>query len=148
MGQQHKQTPSVCNLDTRRKRLKKNQSIVVFVSSSNHDTVDLDSIRVKRKTLQNLLDDCHRAPELLNLADTAPSGDRTETGGSGEDYSNPVGSSESPSSDSGDPEAEKDFSSRRFAFFFWFVQVRSRHTFTNYRVCLFPGYKGHVSNRA
>ncbi|CAN7049677.1 unnamed protein product, partial [Brassica oleracea var. botrytis] len=105
------------------KRLKKNQSIVVFVSSSNHDTVDLDSIRVKRKTLQNLLDDCHRAPELLNLADTAPSGDRTETGGSGEDYSNPVGSSESPSSDSGDPEAEKDFSSRRFAFFSGFCNL-------------------------
>ncbi|KAH0887271.1 hypothetical protein HID58_063367, partial [Brassica napus] len=39
--------------------------------------------------LQNLLDDCHRAPELLNLADTAPSGDRTETGGSGKDYRNP-----------------------------------------------------------
>ncbi|CAN6868746.1 unnamed protein product [Brassica oleracea] len=53
----------------------------IEVSSSTHDTVDLDSIRVKRKTLQNLLDDCHRAPELLNLADTAPSGDRTETGG-------------------------------------------------------------------
>ncbi|WZZ34025.1 hypothetical protein YC2023_017426 [Brassica napus] len=61
----------------------------IEVSSSTHDTVDLDSIRVKRKTLQNLLDDCHRAPDLLNLADTAPSGDRTEIGGSGKDYSNP-----------------------------------------------------------
>ncbi|CAN7086035.1 unnamed protein product [Brassica oleracea var. botrytis] len=89
----------------------------IEISSSTHDTVDLDSIRVKRKTLQNLLDDCHRAPELLNLADTAPSGDRTETGGSGKDYRNPVGSSESPSSDSGDPEADEDFSSRRSALF-------------------------------
>ncbi|KAF3587359.1 hypothetical protein F2Q69_00030994 [Brassica cretica] len=86
----------------------------IEVSSSTHDTVDLDSIRVKRKTLQNLLDDCHRATELLNLADTAPSGDRTETG---KDYRNPVGSSESPSSNSGDPEADEDFSSRRSAFF-------------------------------
>ncbi|KAF2618699.1 hypothetical protein F2Q68_00040925 [Brassica cretica] len=89
----------------------------IEISSSTHDTVDLDSIRVKRKTLQNLLDDCHRAPELLNLADTAPSGDRTETGASGKDFRNPVGSSESPSSDSGDPEADEDFSSRRSALF-------------------------------
>ncbi|XP_013589637.1 PREDICTED: uncharacterized protein LOC106298087 [Brassica oleracea var. oleracea] len=84
----------------------------IEVPSSTHDTVDLDSISVRRKTLQNLLDDCHRAPELHNLADTAPSGDITERGGSGKDYSNPVGSSESPSSDLGDPEADEDFSSR------------------------------------
>nr|VDD64042.1 unnamed protein product [Brassica oleracea] len=92
----------------------------IEVPSSTHDTVDLDSICVRRKTLQNLLDDCHRALELHNLADTAPSGDITERGGSGKDYSNPVGSSESPSSDLGDPEADEDFSS----------------------LCLFPGYRG------
>ena len=84
----------------------------IEVSSSAHDTVDLDSIRVKRKTLQNLLDDCQRALELLNLADTSPGGDKTETGGSGEDNSNLVGSQEReeeefPSSDQGDPEADK-----------------------------------------
>ncbi|WZZ68584.1 hypothetical protein YC2023_079954 [Brassica napus] len=89
----------------------------IEVPSSTHDTVDLDSISVRRKTLQNLLDDCHRAPELHNLADTAPSGDITERGGSGKDYSNPVGSSESPSSDLGDPEADEDFSSRHSVFF-------------------------------
>ncbi|KAL0727104.1 hypothetical protein Bca4012_023197 [Brassica carinata] len=85
----------------------------IEVSSSNQDTVDLDSIRVKRKTLQNLLDDCQRALEQLNLADTSPTcGDKIETGGSGEDNSNRVGSPEReeeefPSSDSGDPEADK-----------------------------------------
>ncbi|CAH8384642.1 unnamed protein product [Eruca vesicaria subsp. sativa] len=78
----------------------------IEVSSSARDTVDLDSIRIKRKTLQNLLDDCQRALELLNLADT---GDKTETGGSGEDNSNHVEREEEEfrSSDSGDPEADK-----------------------------------------
>ncbi|KAJ0239705.1 RING finger protein [Hirschfeldia incana] len=86
----------------------------IEVSSSTRDTVDLDSIRVKRKTLQNLLDDCQRALELLNLADTSPTDrDKTETGGSKEDNSSLVSSSEReeeellPSSDSGDPEADK-----------------------------------------
>ncbi|XP_048600113.1 uncharacterized protein BNAC01G16470D isoform X2 [Brassica napus] len=74
----------------------------IEVSSSAHDTVDLDSIRVKRKTLQNLLDDCQRALELLNLADTSPGGDKTETGGSQEREEE-----EFPSSDQGDPEADK-----------------------------------------
>ncbi|KAL0805841.1 hypothetical protein Bca101_098332 [Brassica carinata] len=108
----------------------------IEISSSTHDTVDLDSIRVKRKTLQNLLDDCHKAPELLNLADTAPSGDRTETGASGKDYRNPVGSSSLllPIRRSS---ADEDFSDRRSLYFLPFLQVRSRHTFTNYRVCLF-----------
>ncbi|KAF8117777.1 hypothetical protein N665_0008s0122 [Sinapis alba] len=78
--------------------------IEVSSSSSNQDTVDLDSIRVKRKTLQNLLDDCQRALELLNLADTSPTGgDKTETGGSKEDNSNLAGSSEREE----DPEADK-----------------------------------------
>ncbi|KAJ4913084.1 Uncharacterized protein Rs2_07705 [Raphanus sativus] len=73
-------------------------------SSRTHDTVDLDSIRVKRKTLQNLLDDCQRALELLNLADTASpaGGDKTETVGSSSEREE-----ELPSSDSGDPEADK-----------------------------------------
>ncbi|RID78666.1 hypothetical protein BRARA_A01465 [Brassica rapa] len=80
----------------------------IEVSSSAHGTVDLDSIRVKRKTLQNLLDDCQRALELLNLADTSPGGDKTETGGSGEDNSNLVGSSEREEEEfPGDPEADK-----------------------------------------
>ncbi|KAL0834889.1 hypothetical protein Bca101_086778 [Brassica carinata] len=74
----------------------------IEVSSSAHDTVDLDSIRVKRKTLQNLLDDCQRALELLNLADTSPGGDKTETGGSQEREEE-----EFRSSDQGDPEADK-----------------------------------------
>ncbi|XP_009138273.1 uncharacterized protein LOC103862320 isoform X2 [Brassica rapa] len=80
----------------------------IEVSSSTQGTVDLDSIRVKRKTLQNLLDDCQRALELLNLADTSPGGDKTETGGSGEDNINLVGSSEREEEEfPGDPEADK-----------------------------------------
>ncbi|ESQ54864.1 hypothetical protein EUTSA_v10026080mg [Eutrema salsugineum] len=88
------------------------------VSCSTHDTeskvnrVDLDSIRVKRKTLQNLLEDCQRALELLNLADTSPGGD--DIGGFQDDNSDRVGQqSDSPdsdefsSSDPGDPEADK-----------------------------------------
>lgn len=84
----------------------------IEVSSSAHGTVDLDSIRVKRKTLQNLLDDCQRALELLNLADTSPGGDKTETGGSGEDNINLVGSSEREEEEfPGDPEADKVYAS-------------------------------------
>lgn len=36
----------------------------------------LDSIRVQRKTLQNLLDDCQRALHLLNLSDDVDNSDR------------------------------------------------------------------------
>ena len=89
-------------------------SMEIEVSSSTPDSVnrvELDSIRVKRKTLQNLLEDCQRALELLNLTDTAPSGDGIETGGSQEEEDN----SDSPereeefssSSDQGDPETDK-----------------------------------------
>ncbi|XP_024005893.1 uncharacterized protein LOC18030576 isoform X1 [Eutrema salsugineum] len=94
------------------------------VSCSTHDTeskvnrVDLDSIRVKRKTLQNLLEDCQRALELLNLADTSPGGD--DIGGFQDDNSDRVGQqSDSPdsdefsSSDPGDPEADKNLISER-----------------------------------
>ncbi|CAN7081637.1 unnamed protein product [Brassica oleracea var. botrytis] len=86
----------------------------IEVSSSTPGSVnrvELDSIRVKRKTLQNLLEDCQRALELLNLTDTAPSGDGIKTGGSQEEEDN----SDSPereeefssSSDQGDPETDK-----------------------------------------
>ncbi|KAH0871114.1 hypothetical protein HID58_078136, partial [Brassica napus] len=89
-------------------------SMEIEVSSSTPGSVnrvELDSIRVKRKTLQNLLEDCQRALELLNLTDTAPSGDGIETGGSQEEEDN----SDSPereeefssSSDQGDPETDK-----------------------------------------
>ncbi|XP_018477904.2 uncharacterized protein LOC108848934 isoform X1 [Raphanus sativus] len=73
----------------------------IEVSSSTPDSVELDSIRVKRKTLQNLLEDCQRALELLNLTDTAP------------DSSQEDNNSDSPEreeeefSSSSDPEADK-----------------------------------------
>ncbi|XP_010433749.1 PREDICTED: uncharacterized protein LOC104717815 isoform X1 [Camelina sativa] len=85
----------------------------IEVSSLSHDTqnkgnrIDLDSIRVKRKTLHKLLADCQKALELLELTDNpSPSGD--DNGGE---------QSESPeededreesfsSSDPGDPEAD------------------------------------------
>lgn len=82
----------------------------IEVSSSTHDTdtqanrVDLESIRVKRKTLQNLLEDCQRAIELLNLTENSPRGFQ-------DDNSDGVGEqSDSPDSDefsSSDPEADK-----------------------------------------
>ncbi|XP_018433232.1 uncharacterized protein LOC108805789 isoform X2 [Raphanus sativus] len=85
-------------------------SMEIEVSSSTHDSsnpvVELDSIRVKRKTLQNLLEDCQRALELLNLTETGP------TRGSQEEDNN----SDSPemeeeefssSSDQEDPETDK-----------------------------------------
>lgn len=58
-----------------------------------------DNIRVKRKTLQALLDDCQRALELLNLAELSSEEDEESTGernGSQEEESN-----------RGDPEADE-----------------------------------------
>lgn len=87
----------------------------IEVSSSTHDSesqvnrVDLESIRVKRKTLQNLLEDCQRALEQLNLPENSPGGD--ETGGFQDDNSDGVGEqSGSPDSEEfsfSDPEADK-----------------------------------------
>lgn len=85
----------------------------IEVSCSNHDTenkgnrIDLDSIRVKRKTLQNLLEDCQKALELLELTDSSPSGD--DNGGEQSESPEDEESDreESSSSDPGDPEADK-----------------------------------------
>ncbi|XP_013737979.2 uncharacterized protein LOC106440790 [Brassica napus] len=88
----------------------------IEVSSSTPDDsvnrVVLDSIRVKRKTLQNLLEDCQRALELLNLTETGPAGDGVEAGGSQEDNNSDSPEREeefssSSSSDQGDPETDK-----------------------------------------
>ncbi|KAF8086210.1 hypothetical protein N665_0632s0030 [Sinapis alba] len=85
----------------------------IEVSSSTHDSVnrvELDSIRVKRKTLQNLLEDCQRALELLNLTETGPGGDGIETSGSQEDDNSDSPEreeEENSSSDHGDPETDK-----------------------------------------
>ncbi|KAG2263263.1 hypothetical protein Bca52824_070342 [Brassica carinata] len=82
----------------------------IEVSSSTPDSVnrvELDSIRVKRKTLQNLLEDCQRALELLNLAETGPGGDGIEPSGSSQEDDNNSDSPEKEESDQGDPEADK-----------------------------------------
>ncbi|KAF2552424.1 hypothetical protein F2Q68_00037395 [Brassica cretica] len=86
----------------------------IEVSSSTPDDsvnrVELDSIRVKRKTLQNLLEDCQRALELLNLAETGPGGDGIEASGSQEEDNSDSPEREeefSSSSDQGDPETDK-----------------------------------------
>ncbi|KAL0659704.1 hypothetical protein Bca4012_080289 [Brassica carinata] len=86
----------------------------IEVSSSTPDDsvnrVVLDSIRVKRKTLQNLLEDCQRALELLNLAETGPGGDGIEASGSQEEDNSDSPEREeefSSSSDQGDPETDK-----------------------------------------
>ncbi|XP_009137463.1 uncharacterized protein LOC103861497 isoform X2 [Brassica rapa] len=87
----------------------------IEVSSSTPDDsvnrVVLDSIRVKRKTLQNLLEDCQRALELLNLTETGPGGDGIEASGSQEDNNSDSPEREeefsSSSSDQGDPETDK-----------------------------------------
>ncbi|XP_013595595.1 PREDICTED: uncharacterized protein LOC106303815 isoform X2 [Brassica oleracea var. oleracea] len=82
-------------------------------SSTPDDSVNrvvLDSIRVKRKTLQNLLEDCQRALELLNLAETGPGGDGIEASGSQEEDNSDSPEREeefSSSSDQGDPETDK-----------------------------------------
>ncbi|KAJ4873267.1 Uncharacterized protein Rs2_45061 [Raphanus sativus] len=73
----------------------------IEVSSSTR----LDSIRVQRKTLQNLLDDCQRALHLLNLSDDVYNSDRV-----GQHSGSPDKEEEeelSSSSDSGDPDADK-----------------------------------------
>ncbi|KAJ0263353.1 RING finger protein [Hirschfeldia incana] len=77
----------------------------IEVSSSTPDDplnrVELDSIRVKRKTLQNLLEDCQRALELLNLTETGP------TSGSQEEDNNSDSPEREEESDQGDPETDK-----------------------------------------
>ncbi|KAF2552421.1 hypothetical protein F2Q68_00037396 [Brassica cretica] len=86
---------------------------IEFSSSTPDDSVNrvvLDSIRVKRKTLQNLLEDCQRALELLNLAETGPGGDGIEASGSQEEDNSDSPEREeefSSSSDQGDPETDK-----------------------------------------
>lgn len=80
----------------------------IEVSSLNPDAeskekrVDLDSIRVKRKTLQNLLQDCQRAIELLELTNIS----EPENGGEPPEEESDREESSS-SSDPGDPEADK-----------------------------------------
>ncbi|KAG2256340.1 hypothetical protein Bca52824_075634 [Brassica carinata] len=69
----------------------------IEVSSSTR----LDSIRVQRKTLQNLLDDCQRALQLLNLSDVDDS-DRV-----GQRSDSPDREEELSSSESRDPETDK-----------------------------------------
>ena len=82
-------------------------------SSTPDDSVNrvvLDSIRVKRKTLQNLLEDCQRALELLNLAETGPGGDGIEASGSQEEDNSDSPEREeefSSFSDQGNPETDK-----------------------------------------
>lgn len=73
----------------------------IEVSCSTHDNrVDMDSIRVKRKTLQNLLEDCQRALELLD-DETGNSQDRVGEESEGSDRE------ELSSSDPSDPEADQ-----------------------------------------
>ncbi|XP_013602113.1 PREDICTED: uncharacterized protein LOC106309600 isoform X2 [Brassica oleracea var. oleracea] len=69
----------------------------IEVSSSTR----LDSIRVERKTLQNLLDDCQRALQLLNLSDVDDS-DRV-----GQWSDSPDREEELSTSESRDPETDK-----------------------------------------
>ncbi|KAG7546314.1 hypothetical protein ISN44_As12g016930 [Arabidopsis suecica] len=82
----------------------------IEVSCSTHDAdskgnrIDLDSIRVKRKTLQNLLEDCQRALELLELPGDENGGEQSESLEEEEEESD---REESSSSDPGDPEADK-----------------------------------------
>ncbi|KAG2319223.1 hypothetical protein Bca4012_054501 [Brassica carinata] len=81
---------------------------IEVLSSSTH----IDSIRVQRKTLQTLLDDCQRALQLLNLSVTSPpGGDETQidvdNSGVGQHSNSPDREEELSCSDSGDPEADK-----------------------------------------
>ena len=69
----------------------------IEVSSSTR----LDSIRVELKTLQNLLDDCQRALQLLNLSDVDDS-DRV-----GQWSDSPDREEELSTSESRDPETDK-----------------------------------------
>lgn len=66
----------------------------IEVSSSTR----LDSIRVQRKTLQNLLQDCQRALQLLNLSDSDRVGQHSDS---------PDREEELSSSESRDPETDK-----------------------------------------
>ncbi|XP_010482262.1 PREDICTED: uncharacterized protein LOC104760955 isoform X2 [Camelina sativa] len=66
--------------------------------------IDKDNIRVKRKTLQALLDDCQRALELLNLAELSSEEDDEEDKNTGEKESS---RGEASSSDRDDREADE-----------------------------------------
>lgn len=87
---------------------KLSDSMEIEVSCLTHDAdskgnrIDLDSIRVKRKTLQNLLEDCQRALELLELPGDENGGEQSESPEEEESDRE-----ESSSSDPGDPEADK-----------------------------------------
>lgn len=80
------------------------------IDSENKGTrIDKDNIRVKRKTLQALLDDCQRALELLNVAELSSEDDEDDKGtgersGSQEEESS---RGEVSSSDRGDTEADE-----------------------------------------
>ncbi|XP_006284194.2 uncharacterized protein LOC17879206 isoform X1 [Capsella rubella] len=84
----------------------------IEVPCLSHDTenkgtrIDLDSIRVKRKTLHKLLEDCQKALELLDLTDTSPSGGGEQSDLLHEEEEE-LDREESSSSDPGDPEADK-----------------------------------------
>lgn len=73
----------------------------IQVTESKGKRIDKDNIRVKRKTLQALLDDCQRALELLNLDDEDRPGERSAS------PEEEPGRGEFPSSDRGDPEADQ-----------------------------------------
>lgn len=60
-----------------------------------------DNIRVKRKTLQALLDDCQRALELLNLAELSSEDDDDDKS------TNERNGSQEEESNRGDPEADE-----------------------------------------
>lgn len=106
--------PSIGLYLSRRKKFFVSQfirSMEIEVSSSTR----LDSIRVQRKTLQNLLDDCQRALHLLNLSDDVYNSDRV-----GQHSGSPDKEEEeelSSSSDSGDPDADKVCSYKRFLLY-------------------------------
>ncbi|CAG7898712.1 unnamed protein product, partial [Brassica rapa] len=72
----------------------KTPTMEIEVSSSTR----LDSIRVQRKTLQNLLQDCQRALQLLNLSDSDRVGQHSDS---------PDREEELSSSESRDPETDK-----------------------------------------
>ncbi|XP_010520761.1 PREDICTED: uncharacterized protein LOC104799806 isoform X2 [Tarenaya hassleriana] len=75
------------------------------------------SIRVKRKTLQAVLEECQRALELLNQADVSPDDDYDNAAGDdggdgvgnrdGPPEEESIGEEELSSSDRGDPEADE-----------------------------------------
>jgi hypothetical protein len=68
--------------------------------------IDKDNIRVKRKTLQALLNDCQRALELLNLAEVSSEDDEDDKS-TGEGSGSQESRGEVSSSDREDPEADE-----------------------------------------